>query len=178
MTVAEKAVSETTVAEKLLPEFDTEYANTRKFLALVPDDKLTWKPHEKSMELGRLAWHISDFPSWCAETLKKDVLAFTDEEAAKMSGAWKGKTREQILARFDGDLKDARAALAATSDDAMAHNWKMEWNGQTIIDEPRYDVYRKVVVNHMIHHRAQLGVYFRLNGIPVPGPYGPSADEM
>jgi len=171
-------VAEMTVAEKLLPEFDTEYANTRKFLALVPDDKLTWKPHEKSMELGRLAWHVADFPSWCADTLKSDELKFTTEDGEKMKKDWHGKTREQMLARFDKDLKDARAALLATSDNAMDHNWKMEWDGQPIIDEPRIDVYRKWVINHMIHHRAQLGVYFRLNGIPVPGCYGPSADEM
>ena len=171
-------VAEMTVAEKLLPEFDTEYANTRKFLALVPDDKLTWKPHEKSMGLGRLAWHVADFPSWCADTLKSDELKFTTEDGEKMKKDWHGKTREQMLARFDKDLKDARAALLATSDNAMDHNWKMEWDGQPIIDEPRIDVYRKWVINHMIHHRAQLGVYFRLNGIPVPGCYGPSADEM
>lgn len=171
-------VAEMTIAEKLLTEFDTEYANTRKFLALVPDDKLTWKPHEKSMELGRLAWHISDFPSWCAGTLKSDDLRFTSGDGEKMKNEWEGKTREQMLARFDADLKDARAALLATSDDAMAHNWKMEWDGQAIIDEPRIDAYRKWVINHMVHHRAQLGVYFRLNGIPVPGCYGPSADEM
>jgi len=173
MTVAEQ-----TIAEKLLPEFDTEYASTRKFLALVPDDKLTWRPHEKSMELGRLAWHISDFPSWCADTLKTDVLKFTTEDGEKMKKDWHGKTREQMLARFDKDLKDARAALLATCDEAMDHNWKMEWDGQPIIDEPRIDVYRKWVINHMVHHRAQLGVYFRLNGIPIPGCYGSSADEM
>lgn len=172
------AVAEKTVSEALLPEFDAEYANTRKFLALIPDDKLTWKPHEKSMELGRLAWHIADFPSWCTDTLSKDKLVFTDEDGAKMMGAWNGKTRQQILARFDSDLTKARATLAATNDEAMAKNWKMEWNGQLIIDEPRLDVYRKWVINHMVHHRAQLGVYFRLNEIPVPGCYGPSADEM
>jgi uncharacterized damage-inducible protein DinB len=171
-------VAEKTIAEQLLPEFDTEYASTRKFLALVPDDKLTWKPHEKSMELGRLAWHVADFPSWCTDVLTKEGLAFTDEDGAKMMGAWEGKTRDQILSRFDADLKPARSALAAASDQALAQNWKMEWNGQQIIDDPRLDVYRKWVINHMVHHRAQLGVYFRLNGIPVPGCYGPSADEM
>jgi|SRR5271154_4961222 len=171
------AVAEKTIAESLLPEFDTEYGNTRKFLALVPDDKLTWKPHEKSMELGRLAWHLSDFPSWCTDTLTKDVLVFGDEDGAKMMGAWQGKTREQILARFDADLATARAAVASVSDEAMAVNWKMEWNGQPIIDEPRGDVYRKWVVNHMVHHRAQLGLYLRLLDIPIPGCYGPSADE-
>ena len=171
-------VAEQTIAASLLPEFDTEYANTRKFLALVPDDKLTWKPHPKSMELGRLAWHLSDFPSWCTETLTKDVLVFTAEDGEKMKKECEGKTREQMLARFDTDIKAARAALATATDDAMAAHWKMEWGGAPIIDEPRIDVYRKWVINHMIHHRAQLGVYLRLNGIPIPGPYGPSADEM
>ncbi len=171
-------VAEKTIAEQLLPEFDSEYSSTRKLLALVPDDKLTWKPHEKSMELGRLAWHVADFPSWCTDVLNKDGLAFTDEDGAMMMGAWKGKTRDQILARFDTDLEVARPALSSASDDGLAQNWKMEWNGQAFIDGTRIDVYRKWVINHMIHHRAQLGVYFRLNGIPVPGCYGPSADEM
>jgi uncharacterized damage-inducible protein DinB len=170
-------VAEKTIAETLLPEFDQEYSSTRKFLALVPDDKLTWKPHEKSMELGRLAWHVSDFPSWCTDTLKKDVIGYTTEDGERMKNEWRGKTREQMLARFDTDLKDARAALAATSDEAMHANWKMEWNGYPIIDEPRIDVYRKWVINHMVHHRAQLGVFLRLLDIPIPGVYGPSGDE-
>ncbi len=106
-----------------MPEFDVEYGNTRKFIALVPDDKVTWKPHEKSMELGRLAWHLSDFPSWCRDTLNKDVLTFTDADGGKMMGAWKDKTHEQMLARFDGHLTEARAALAATSDD-LGRLWR------------------------------------------------------
>lgn len=170
-------VAEKTIVEQLLPEFETEYGNTRKFLALVPDDKITWKPHEKSMELGRLAWHLSDFPSWCAHVFDRDVLAFKSEDGAQMKRAWEGKTHEQMLARFDADFQDARAALAATNDDAMTHHWKFEWDGQAMIDEPRSDVYRKWVINHMVHHRAQLGVYLRLLGVPIPGCYGPSADE-
>jgi uncharacterized damage-inducible protein DinB len=166
------------IAEKLLPEFDSEFASTRKILALVPDDKLTWKPHEKSMALGRLAWHVSDFPSWCAETLKKDFLEFSPEDGPKMANEWKDKTREKILERFDADIKVAREALSSTSDEKWPQPWKMLWGGQAVIDEPRRDVYRRVVMNHMVHHRAQLGVYLRLNGIPIPGVYGPSADEM
>ena len=166
------------IAEKLLPEFDEEFANTRKFLALVPNDKLTWKPHEKSMELGRLAWHVSDFPEWALTTFAKDSFDMSEDDGAKVGAAWKDKTREEMLARFDADLPKARAALAATSDEAMAGHWKMEWAGQTIIDDPKLDVYRKWTINHMVHHRAQLGVYFRLLGIAIPGCYGPSADEM
>lgn len=177
MPVAEKAITEKSIAEQLLPEFDTEFANTRKFLALIPDDKLTWKPHTKSAELGALAWHLANFGDWCKETLKKDTLIFTDADAEKMKGESKGKTREQMLARFDADLKEARAALTTTPDQAWPTHWKFEWNGAAMIDEPRIDVYRKWVVNHMIHHRAQLGVYLRLNDIAIPGCYGPSADE-
>lgn len=165
-------------AQKLLSEFDEEFATTRKFLALVPDDKLAWKPHEKSMELGRLAWHISDFPEWCRDTLKKDSLKMTEENGANLGGIWKGKTHADMLARFDRELPVARAAVENISDADLTRHWKMEWAGQTIIDSPREEVYRKWVMNHMVHHRAQLGVYLRLNGIPIPGAYGPSADEM
>jgi uncharacterized damage-inducible protein DinB len=178
MPVAEKTATESSIADQLLPEFDIEFGNTRKFLALIPDDKLTWKPHTKSAALGSLAWHLANFGDWCKETLKKDVLSFTDADSEKMKGEWEGKTSEQMLARFDTDVKEARAALEATPDEAWAKHWRFEWNGAPMIDEPRYDVYRKMVLNHMVHHRAQLGVYLRLNDIAIPGCYGPSADEM
>jgi len=177
MPVAEKTATETRIAEQLLPEFDLEFGNTRKFLALIPDDKLAYKPHPKSSELGRLAWHLANFGDWCKETLKKDVLTFTDADGEKMKAEAEGQTREKMLARFDADVKEARAALIATPDEAWATHWKFEWNGVPMIDEPRLDVYRKWVVNHMIHHRAQLGVYLRLNDIAIPGCYGPSADD-
>jgi uncharacterized damage-inducible protein DinB len=164
--------------EKLLREFDEEFANSRRFLSAVPDEHLLWKPHEKSMELGRLAWHLSDFPDWTAMTFTRDVLQWADKDAEEAAHGWKGKTRAQMLARFDADLPRARAALAAATDDQMTRRWKMEWAGQTMIDDPREDVYRKWAMNHMVHHRAQLGVYFRLLGVAVPGCYGPSADEM
>ena|SRR5579864_5196828 len=166
------------IAAKLLPEFDEEFAGTRKFLELVPDDKLTWKPHGKSMELGRLAWHLTDFPEWCRDTFKQDSFKMTEEDGARAMHGWKGKRSADMLARFDRDLSEARAMLAKASDADLAHNWKMEWGGQVVIDSPREQVLRKWVLNHMIHHRAQLGVYLRLNGIAIPGMYGPSADEM
>jgi len=167
-----------TLAEKLLPEFDEEFASTRRFLALIPNDKMLWKPHEKSMELGRLAWHLADFPEWAVMTFAKNHYAMTPEEGEKAMNGWKGRTREEILARFDGDLTIARAALSVTTDADMDHRWTMEWAGQTIIDDPREVVYRKWTISHMIHHRAQLGVCLRMLGIVIPGCYGPSADEM
>jgi len=167
-----------TVAEKLLPEFDEEFASTRRFLILIPNDKLLWKPHEKSMELGRLAWHLADFPEWAVMTLTRDHCVMTPQEGERAMHGWEGRTREEILARFDGDLPVARTALAATTDAGMTDRWTMEWAGQTIIDDPREVVYRKWTISHMVHHRAQMGVYLRMLGIVIPGCYGPSADEM
>ncbi|MGE5646777.1 MAG: DinB family protein [Acidobacteriota bacterium] len=165
------------ISARLLPEFDEEFAATRKFLELVPDDKLAWKPHPKSMELGRLAWHLSDFPEWCLAVLKQDALRMTGQDSAAAMERMKGKKRADMLARFDHDLPEARSRLAAASDADLEANWKLEWAGQTVLDNPREDVLRRFVLSHMIHHRAQLGVYLRMNGAPVPGVYGASADE-
>ena len=167
-----------TIAEKLLPEFDEEFATTRKFLALLPNDKLLWKPHEKSMELGRLAWHLADFPEWCLATLEQNPLRMTQADAENYTHGWEGKSPQELLARFDASLPAARAALQSASDEKMAERWKMEWAGQTVIDEPRQDAVDKWTFRHMAHHRAQLGVYLRILNIAIPGCYGPSADEM
>lgn len=164
--------------EKWLREFDEEFGNTRKFLELVPDDKLMWKPHQKSMELGRLAWHLTDFPEWTVLTFTQDAYEMSPEDGNRAMNGWRYKLREDMLARFDGDLPVARAVLAEASEDALAQIWTMKWNGQTIIEDPREAVYRKWSLRHMVHHRAQLGVYLRLLGIAIPGCYGPSADEM
>jgi uncharacterized damage-inducible protein DinB len=165
------------IAEKLLPEFDREFASTRKFLALVPDDKLGWKPHDKSMALGRLAWHISDFPGYALSVASTPGFSVRLEDLPKRRSAWVGKTRGAILERFDADLKAAREALATVPDTAWDEHWKMEFGGQAVFDDARRTAYRMVAMNHMIHHRAQLGLYLRLNDIPIPGTYGPSADE-
>ncbi len=166
------------LSKALLPEFDEEMATTRKFLELVPDEKLGWKPHEKSMTMGQLAWHLSDMPSWCSHTFKQDLLALSNEDYQKKVEDRKGKGAKEMLAHFEGDLKEARTRLAGANDTVLAQQWKMTWGDQTVVDMPRGEVLRKWVMNHLIHHRAQLGVFLRLNGIPIPGSYGPSADEM
>jgi uncharacterized damage-inducible protein DinB len=166
------------MSESLLPEFDEEMACTRKFLELVPDEKLGWKPHEKSMTMGQLAWHLSDMTSWCSDTFKQDTMTLCQDDYQKKVAEREGKGKKEILAGFDKYLKDARTQLASADDTAMARQWKMTWGDQTIIDMPRAQVLRKWVMNHLIHHRAQLGVFLRLNGIAIPGAYGPSADEM
>lgn len=165
-------------SEKLLPEFDREFSNTRKFLALIPDDKISWKPHDKSMELGRLASHIADFSERAYQVLTKSERVVTAEELAQRRDAWKSATRESILARFDDSLDKAREALAATNDAKWDEPWKLEFMGRKVFDGPRAIAYRTIVMSHMIHHRAQLGLYLRLNNIPIPGSYGPSADEQ
>lgn len=166
------------LSRSFMPEFEQEFANTRKMLELVPDDKLGWKPHEKSMELGRLAWHVSDFPGWCRDTLTKPGMSITAEEAETYRDVWKGKTRADMLARFDKDLAEAKAAMEAVGDEEWLIHWKMDWMGRTVVDEARRVIYRGMVMNHMIHHRAQLGVYLRMLNVAIPGMYGPSADEM
>lgn len=165
-------------SEKLLPEFDREFASTRKFLALVPDGKFAWKPHAKSMEMGRLALHLSDMAERAVNVLAQPSRVVTPEDLAKRKDAWKSATRDSILSRFDANLKSAREAMIATSDAAWDAPWRLEFLGRTVFDGPRWAAYRSIVMSHQIHHRAQLGVYLRLNDIAIPGVFGPSADEQ
>ncbi|HTV05348.1 MAG TPA: DinB family protein [Acidobacteriaceae bacterium] len=165
------------MSETLLPEFDKEFANTRKILALVPDDRSAWKPHAKSMEMGRLASHLADLAGRARGVLTTSVRTVTPEDMAKRKDAWVGKTREMILSQFDADVEAAREALAATGDLAWGEPWKLVFMGREVFNGPRAMAYRHIVMSHMIHHRAQLGLYLRLNDIALPGMYGPSADE-
>ncbi len=162
-----------TFAERLLLEYDEEMGKTRKMLERVPDDKLGWKPHEKSMTLGRLASHVADFPTWALTTIQVDTLDIKPEDMpAPLT------SKAQILEKFDKDLSNARQAIARLSEDQLAVIWRMNFGGQTLIERPRGAVLRDVVMNHMVHHRGQLSVYLRLLDVPVPGMFGPSADEM
>ena len=166
------------MSEMLLGEFDREFATTRKFLALVPDDKGPWKPHTKSMEMGRLASHLADMAERAEQVLTTSARTVTAEEVARCKDAWKGLTREATLEKFDANLKAARAALAAIGEAAWSEPWKLEFMGRQVFNGPRAVAFRSIVMSHMIHHRAQLGLYLRLNEIAIPGTYGPSADEM
>lgn len=161
------------IAELLLPEFDQEMANTRKMLECVPDGKFDYKPHEKSMILGRLAGHTAEMASWVTMTLTTERLDLTPD--MKPSDP---KTREALLGLFDKAAQEARASLAAATDEDMAKMWTLTYAGQTIFSIPRSAVIRGMVMNHVIHHRAQLGVYLRMMDVAIPGMYGPSADEM
>jgi len=164
------------ITDSLLPEFDQEMANTRKTLERIPDDKLTWKPHPKSFDMGSLATHIANMTGWLTDTIAKDSfdLAPAGAPPYKEEPAKSGK---ELLERFDKNVKAARAALAGASDEHLMQNWSLLATGKTLFTMPRIGCIRTFVMNHVIHHRAQLGVYLRLNDIPVPSIYGPSADE-
>jgi len=162
--------------ERLLLEFDQEMVNTRKTLERIPEDKFDWKPHEKSMPLGRLSGHLAEMLGWTAETIRKDSLDLAPPGQPPMQPTV-AKSRKQVLELFDKNRADARAALENASDDHLLKSWSLLKGGETLMTMPRMTVIRSFVINHMIHHRAQLGVYLRLNNIPVPSIYGPSADE-
>lgn len=161
----------------LLPEFDQEMANTRKSLERIPGDKLGWKPHEKSPSLGWLATHLAVLPSWAVVTLERDSLDLgTPGSAPAAVSATTSPT--DALTMFDKNVTEARAAIAAATDELLMQPWSLIAGGKTIFTLPKAAVLRSFVMSHMIHHRAQLGLYLRLNDIAVPAIYGPSADEQ
>ncbi|MGI8961041.1 MAG: DinB family protein [Bryobacteraceae bacterium] len=161
------------IREMLLPEFDEEMRNTRKILERVPDDKLDYKPHEKSMALGRLAAHVAELPAWAKHTIEMEVL-----DLPPVFQPYSAKSREEVLATFDKNVAEARELIVRVTDEELQKTWTLKFGGNTIFSMPRSRVLRSIVMNHLIHHRAQLGVYLRLNEVEIPGMYGPSADEM
>jgi uncharacterized damage-inducible protein DinB len=165
-----------TTSEILLQDFDIEMAMTRRILERVPEDRPEYKCHEKSMALGKLAMHIATLP-----TFGTMILTTPGLDMANSNIKWPDmtfRTRETTLDAFDAAVNEARAALAAASDADLGAQWKFSFGDKIITDSPRSLAFRHMFFNHLIHHRAQLGVYFRLNDIPVPGVYGPSADEQ
>ena len=165
-----------TLCEMLLPEFDEEMVPTRKILERVPEDKFTWKPHEKSMTMVRLATHVAELPSWAIFTIGQDSLDIAPPGAPPYQPP-KINARQDLLDIFDKNIVAARAAIAGAKDDHLMKPWSLLAGGQVIFTLPRYTVLRRTVINHLVHHRAQLAVFLRLNNAPLPAIYGPSADE-
>jgi len=165
-----------TSAATLLAEFDQEMANTRKVLERIPEDKLDWRAHPKSNTIGWNANHVADLVNWLAQALTRPSL-----DVAPVGGEPypfpKLTSRRELLDLFDRNVAAARTAITALRDEEMVQMWTLLRAGQPIFTMPRAAVVRGVVLNHLIHHRAHLCVYLRLNGIPVPGMYGPSGDE-
>ena len=165
-----------TIAQTFLPEFEREMASTRKVLERVPDDKLDWKAHPKSNTIGWNANHLAEIPGWVAGTLQQDSWDLDPVDGERYQSP-EFTSRQEILDLFDKNVAAAREALAATPDDAFGQEWSLKAQGKALFTMPRYDVIRSFVINHIVHHRAILTVYYRLNDIPVPALYGPSGDE-
>ena len=160
------------LVDALLPEFDHEMTVTRKLLERVPEGQFDWKPHQKSMSLGQLAQHVATIPTWGKVAMSQDAFDLAaDQRAGQLP------TRDEILSLFDRNVADARAALVGRGDGEMMAPWALKRGAHTIFSMPKASVWRSFVMNHLIHHRAQLGVYLRMHDIPLPSVYGPSADE-
>ncbi len=164
------------LADLLLPEFDEEMKSTRRLLECVPDGKTGWQPHEKSMTLGRLATHVAELAG------RATVVLTQDEWDPRPPGVNVQPrvvdSRAALLALFEEGSKEARRSLAAASDADFRRSWTMKRGGTPMYTGPKLDAYRRIAMNHLVHHRAQLGVYLRLNGVAIPGMYGPSADDL
>ena len=165
-----------TVGESLLPEFDQEMANTRRVLECIPNDKLDWKAHEKSNTIRWVASHLANIPTWVGFTLHHDALDL-DPSGGSQFKSHVIESREDCLEVFDKNVAQAREDLAAADDAEFSRPWTLLNNETEIFTMPKASVLRTFVLNHIIHHRAHLCVYLRLNDIPVPGMYGPSGDE-
>lgn len=165
------------IIEALLSEFDQEMAKTRRSLERVPDDRLDWKPHEKSMTFGRLAIHLAEIPSWTTETLGQDSLDIAPPGQPPHQPRFLA-SQQEVLDLFDKNVAGGRALIARTNEEQLAMPWSLLSGGKVLFTQTRLAVLRAWVFNHTVHHRAQLGVYLRLNDIAVPAIYGPSADEQ
>lgn len=163
-------------AETILPEFDREMANTRKVLECVPENKLDWQAYPKSHTIGWNANHLAEIPGWV-----EGILAAPSWDIAPSGGepyqSPKLTSRQEILDLFDRNIAAARKAIAAVKDEQLAQPWSLLNAGAPLFTLPRGMMIRRFVLNHLIHHRAILCVYLRLNDVPVPGMYNPSGDE-
>jgi uncharacterized damage-inducible protein DinB len=164
------------IIDLLLPEFDHETANTRKMLERVPDDKFGWKPHAKSLDLCALASHVATNTHWLAGMLVSESFDLMPPGKPPYNPP-RAKSTAELLAMFDKSAAEARAALAAATDEQLCQPWSLLAGGHAVFTMPRVACYRGMVMNHLIHHRGQLSVYLRLLDVLIPGMYGPSADD-
>ncbi|HEY6446168.1 MAG TPA: DinB family protein [Acidobacteriaceae bacterium] len=162
-----------TIRELLAQEFQEEAASTRRMLERVPEANLTWKPHEKSMTLGRLASHVADLPNRCVTILTTETYVRPADMKPFLAA-----TSAEILEHFEKASAAAGHALDTLREDQLDVVWTLQMNGRTMASLPRAMALRRVFMDHLIHHRGQLSVYLRLLDVPVPGMYGASADEQ
>lgn len=164
------------ISEMLLPEFEQEMAMTRRALERIDDEALHWKPHDKSMSLAELTGHLADVPGWVPKIMTSAEIDLMPA-GGPQDEPFVPKSYLDVLKRFDANVEEARAAIKAASDETYLGQWTLKAAGKDIFSLPRVAVLRTMVMNHQVHHRGQLTVYYRLLGIPVPALYGPSADE-
>lgn len=161
------------ISKFLLCELDAEIQNTRNTLQRVPEDKKEFTPHAKSMPLDRLAPHVAQLPEFGLTVLTTPELDFSRGSFQQLPF----ESASQLVQAFDGSCAKLRAALEATPETGWDEPWKLSFQGKSVFEGPRFMAYRQMFLNHLVHHRAQLGVYLRLNSKPVPAIYGPSADD-
>ncbi len=161
------------ISELLVPELNEEMKKTRTTLERVPADKKDFAPHSKSMPLGKLATHVAQLAGFGLTILTTPELDFSKTSVPRLTF----ESTEQLVRAFDEGAAQVCAALQATPDEAWKQNWKLSFQGKAIFDGQRFLAHRQMFLNHLVHHRAQLGVYLRLNEKPVPATYGPSADD-
>ncbi|MBO9562417.1 MAG: DinB family protein [Niastella sp.] len=159
--------------QSLLKEMNQEAETTRKMLSRVPDDKYDWQPHEKSMNIRRLATHIAELPSWVSMALNTSGLDFAQNPYSVPTI----NNTKDLMVYFEQSLLEGRSRLEQATDDEMEGNWTLRNGDQVYSVNRKADVIR-MSYSQVVHHRAQLGVYLRLLNVPIPGSYGPSADEM
>lgn len=169
---AQAQTSTSTIADAILAELDQESAATKRLLEIVPDEKLTWRPHPKAMSLGQLALHIALTQGAVAEATLKDTVPPPDFIHPEP------QTRDEILRAFMESLKKAKEIVSETSDERALAEWKIADGDEVILAMPRVTFWRTVMLNHVYHHRGQLSTYLRELDIPLPSIYGPSADTQ
>jgi len=158
--------------DELLQQYDRELATTRLLLERIPADRMAWRPHPKSTTMAGLGRHLAHMLTWGLLGLSS-----TSSDAADRAPAGPTATPADILAMFDRNAAATRALIAGLSDEGLRETWSLTWQGKTVMTSTREAVVESMILNHLIHHRGQLSVYLRLNDIPVPSIYGPTADD-
>jgi uncharacterized damage-inducible protein DinB len=162
-----------TIMQSFLKELEKEAVTTRKILERVPEDHYNWQPHEKSMNMQRLATHVAELPGWIGMVLTTSELNFANSDYKPVIN----HNKAELMAYFEKNLADGKAQLAKARDEQLSESWTMRNGEQVYATSPKGEVLRDVFCQ-VVHHRAQLGVYLRLLNIPIPGSYGPSADDQ
>ncbi len=160
------------IVEPIIAELDHEAAITKKLLERVPEERFDWKPHEKSMSMAQLASHVAESASWAGAVMTMDCFELPEDYQPYVA-----KSAQELMEKFDTSIAEAKNVLQGQPDDRLTANWQMKMGGKVVVEMPRAAVIRGHILNHLVHHRGQLSVYLRLNDIPVPSIYGPSADE-